>query len=64
MMNKKSQQRYLIMISYFSVKQTMQESTAFGAAVAAALADGINVWTVSDLKIDCENFSPQMPESG
>lgn len=45
------------------VKQTMQESTAFGAAVAAGLAEGINIWTVSDIKIDCENFTPRMPES-
>ncbi|XP_065226671.1 glycerol kinase-like [Planococcus citri] len=45
------------------VKQTMQESTAFGAAVAAAMADGINVWTVSDLKIERENFFPSISEA-
>lgn len=54
---------YLILMGIFVVKQTMQESTAFGAAVAAAMADGINVWTVSDLKIERKNFFPSISEA-
>lgn len=46
------------------VKQRMQESTAFGAAIAAALADGINVWNINDLKITTEKFVPGISESG
>lgn len=47
-----------------TVKQEMQESTAFGAAIAAALADGIEVWKISDLKLSREKFKPQISESG
>ena len=46
------------MINVPVVKPTIQETTALGAAFAAGLADGVNVWT------DLEELSALWKEEG
>jgi len=46
----------------------MPETTALGAAIAAGLAEGINVWkldvTLNSIDKTADTFTPSIPESG
>lgn len=46
----------------------MLESTALGAAMAAGMAEGIDIWKVSEDKVNdnttADTFVPSIPESG
>ncbi len=42
----------------------MLESTAFGAAVAAAIADGVAIWDPQEIIQSQEVFSPNTTEKG
>lgn len=46
----------------------MLESTALGAAMAAGMAEGIDIWKVDEDKVNdnttADTFVPSIPESG
>ena len=49
----------------FSVRPSMTETTALGAAMAAGVAEGINVWTISDTtNITTDTFVPSILQKG
>ncbi len=49
----------------FSVRPTMTETTALGAAIAAGCADGINVWDINKVQpAPSDVFQPLMSEKG
>lgn len=51
----------------FSVKPSMPETTALGAAMAAGAAEGVSVWSLSpeDLsEVTSEKFEPQINPEG
>ncbi len=53
--------------SSFSVKPSMPETTALGAAMAAGAAEGVSVWSLSpeDLsEVTSEKFEPQINPEG
>lgn len=52
-----------------TVRPSMLETTALGAAMAAGAADGINVWDLSDQSPNsnnnnCDVFSPKTSQTG
>ncbi len=56
-----------ISVSWLSVKPSMPETTALGAAMAAGAAEGVSVWSLSpeDLsEVTSEKFEPQINPEG
>jgi len=55
-------------LSFSQVRPSMLESTALGAAMAAGMAEGINIWKMSEDKVNdnltADTFVPSIPESG
>ncbi|XP_072390839.1 glycerol kinase 3-like isoform X3 [Diabrotica undecimpunctata] len=46
------------------VRPTMTETTSLGAAIAAGIAEGIEVWQIDKiLPVPCDNFTPQISEN-
>lgn len=47
-----------------TAKQEMLESTSFGAAIAAGLAEGINLVNLQTIKMNVETFKPRFSAEG
>uniref|UniRef100_A0A6P7GN93 Probable glycerol kinase n=1 Tax=Diabrotica virgifera virgifera TaxID=50390 RepID=A0A6P7GN93_DIAVI len=46
------------------VRPTMTETTSLGAAIAAGIAEGVEVWQIDKiLPVPCDNFTPQISEN-
>lgn len=55
------------LLSFTSVKPSMPETTALGAAMAAGAAEGVGIWSLNpgDLTaVTCERFEPQINPEG
>ena len=47
-----------------TAKQEMLESTSFGAAIAAGIAEGVRLFDVQTLKMNTEIFKPRYSDEG
>lgn len=58
---------YFLLVCYFSVRPSMPETTALGAAMAAGCAEEINVWNLDPSKAPktiTDTFVPSIPAKG
>lgn len=56
-----------MLVLFFSVRPTMSETTALGAAMAAGAAPGVDVWNLNPGQLphlESEKYKPQINPEG